>query len=173
MRKSASAIFMMLFLLATLAFSAETERVGYKRLLQLNVANIGKISLGMTFQEVEEIMGKYTSAVKDGALSNPWRKDLEGETTVYHYLTRRHPPFTTILESQAVPVIFSGGKVVGIGRQYLRSLRESIDNPPTAGADTSESGIEERLKRLKTLYDSGAIDSVTYKAQQKRILDRL
>ena len=163
----------MLFILAAQAFPAGTEQVGYKRLLQLNVGNLGKIDSGMTFQEVEEIMGNYTSAVKDGALSNPWRKDLEGETTVYHYLTRRHPPFTTILENQAVPVIFSGGKVVGIGRQYLKNLRERLDSAPAVEADTSQAGVEERLKRLKALYDSGAIDSAAYKAQQKRILDKL
>jgi hypothetical protein len=142
-------------------------------MLQLNVGNLSKVSLGMSIEEVEKTMGTFFTSVRDGDLANPWKKDNLDNMIVYHYLTTRHPPFTPILERQATPVIFSGGKVVGIGREYLKKIHEKPAGPPAQERPATEAGVEQRLKRLKALLDSGQIDSAAYKAQQKRILETL
>jgi hypothetical protein len=142
-------------------------------MLQLNVKNLGNVTPGMSIEEVEKTMGTYTTAVRDGELANPWKKQNLDGMIVYHYLTSVHPPFTAILERQATPVVFSGGKVVGIGREYLRKIYEKQDVPPAQEGPATEASVEQRLKRLKALLDSGQIDSAAYKAQQKRILETL
>jgi len=64
-----------LILLVTLFWadaSLFAQEVKYREFLRINGENISRISQGMTEAEVREIMGSYTSAVRDGALSNPW-----------------------------------------------------------------------------------------------------
>jgi len=152
------------------------QEVKYREFLRINGENISRISQGMTEVEVREIMGSYTSAVRDGALSNPWSTEQNGETLILHYLTRRNPPFTPILEQQATPVIFVDGVVSAIGRDYLREARSrSAGNAPGAASGGSDGGasVKERLKTLDDLLEAGSIDQETYDRQKERILDSL
>jgi len=162
------------FLLANTSLFA--QEVKYKEFLRINGENIGRVSQGMSEAEVREIMGSYTSAVRDGELSNPWSTERNGETLILHYLTKRNPPFTPILENQATPVIFVDGVVSAIGRDYLREARRSsAGNAPAAASGGSGGGasVTERLKTLDDLLEAGSIDQETYDRQKERILNSL
>ena len=148
------------------------QEVKYREFLRINGENISRISQGMTEAEVREIMGSYSSAVRDGPLSNPWSTEQNGETLILHYLTRRNPPFTPILEQQATPVIFVDGVVSAIGRDYLRGARSSSAGSAPAAASGGAS-VKERLKTLDDLLEAGSIDQETYDRQKERILDSL
>ncbi len=158
--------FFILFSTATLA----AEVVPYKYLLRFNVENINKIQIGMTVDEVRSIMKEYSSKVRNGAIKNPWTVERNGNTEIFHYLTKNHPPFTPILENQATPIIFVDGKVVSIGRNYLKSARRSSQVAPQSN---DEKSVEERLKELKSLYDQGLIDKNSYEQQRTRILNSI
>ncbi len=152
--------------------NSEVEKVTYREMLSLNAQNINHVKNGMAISSVVSLMKNYQSEVKDGTLSNPWRIESKGNTDIYHYLTRGHPPFTPILEQQAIPVIFINGKVSAVGREYLRNARNNAISSESS-KPTNKGTLEERLKILKYLYENGVIDQQTYKAQQQRILDGL
>lgn len=96
------------------------EAVPYKEMLHRNGANSSKLTLGMTKAQVLETMGAFSSEVRDGPLSNPWKIEAfvkEDDTIeVLYYLVKRHPPFTPIRESQAIAVVLKNGSVVAWGR---------------------------------------------------------
>jgi hypothetical protein len=164
-----------LILLLTLFWadaSVFAQEVKYKEFLKINGENISRISQGMTEAEVREIMGSYTSAVRDGALNNPWSTEQNGDTLILHFLTRRNPPFTPIMENQATPVIFVDGVVSAVGRNHLREARNSSAGSTPAAASGGAS-VKERLKTLDELLEAGSIDQETYDRQKTRILDSL
>lgn len=161
-------VFMALFILLS-GVNSYSEEVSYRELLKLNTTHIINITVGMSESEVKTIMGDYTSAVKNGALNNPWKIESSGNASVYHYLTKKNPPFTPILEHQATPILIKNGKVVGIGRGFLKAFRENSmvsSNPVSA-----EKSIEERMHTLRNLYATGAIDKETFEKQKQKILD--
>jgi hypothetical protein len=96
------------------------DPIPYNEFLQLNNENSSKLSLGMTKEQVLNTMGDWSSAVRDGPLANPWRTEAfvhDADTIeVLFYLVRRHPPFTPILERQAISVVLKNGLVVAWGR---------------------------------------------------------
>ena len=143
----------------------------YRDFLRQNNANINRIEIGIDEARVIEIMGEDTSSVKDGAVGNPWRIERLHNNTIYHYLVKKHPPFTPLLENQAIPVLMQDGKVVGIGRHYLKNFRrkaQSVSNNNQTGKT-----LEERLKTLKELYDSKLITKEDYDNQKQKILDSI
>ena len=158
-----------------------TVNVTYRQMLNFNIKNINGVKTGMDTSTVIKVMKNYQSEVKDGSLSNPWKIEKTGNTEVYHYLTRRHPPFTPILEHQATPVIFVNGKVTAIGRNFLRAARNNaqlsnestVVDTPHNSSDSSSRTLEARLKTLKDLYKSKSIDKKTYDAQVQKILDSI
>jgi hypothetical protein len=157
-----------------LSAGVHAEQVSYGKLLKLNAENLNKITQGMSEDQVKKIMGNYTSAVRDGSINNPWRTERVGDTTILHYLVRKHPPFTPLLENQSESVIIENNKVVSVGRQYLKTTRlKAAGNSESTTATANTKSLEERLKSLKDLYDSGAIGKATYEEQKKRILDSI
>lgn len=149
------------------------EEVNYREFLKLNSTNIAKVSMGMSENDVKGIMGDYTT-VKGTVLNNPWKIERSGDAAVYHYLTSKHPPFTPIVEHQATPVLIKDGKVIGIGRGFLKDFRNNAmvsKSAVPASAPATEKSIEERMATLKNLLDSGAIDKATYEVQKQKILD--
>jgi hypothetical protein len=157
-------------ILASLSAWAEIEAVSYVQMLEYNSENIQKVELGMTIDQVELLMKDYESEVRDGVLNNPWRTESRGNVKVYHYLVRKHPPFVTIRENQAMPVIFKDGEVVAIGAGYLEAARNEASQ--TAGPSTEET-VEDRLIKLKSLYEKGLIDEESYEEQKTRILESI
>ena len=106
---------------------AEGCETPYKDLLKQNNANISRLSVGMTKDAVASVMTMCTTKVHETEYSNPFRADAvqKGQDAyeVLYYLTRGHPPFTPIRESQATPVVLKNGLVVGWGQAALQSIR--------------------------------------------------
>ena len=162
----------MISLLTIVVSASQAEEVSYKAMLKENAANITQIEIGMTESEVILIMKDYQSEVRDGALNNPWKIESNSSIDIYHYLTRKHPPFTTIRDNQATPIIFEDSKVSAIGRSYLEEARSASSSSGTSIVD-GEDTVEERLIELKSLYDKGLIDEESYQEQKKRILNSI
>ena len=163
-RKSLSAV-----LLTTLSISALASEVRYKEYISQNASNISLVTVGMSKQEVLDVMGSNETKVRDGPLQNPWKMEIHLDTEILHYLTRNHPPFTTIRDNQATPVIIQGGKVSGIGRRFVESaILSAIESSPIEGKT-----VEERMATLQNLYQDGIIDDDEYEVQKQRILDSI
>lgn len=148
--------------------------VSYKKLLKLNNKSIAQVQIGMSEDAVRNSMPNVTSDVRDGFLSNPWREERIQNTVILHYLVRKHPPFTPILENQADPIILVDDKVVAIGRSYVATARADaqLDNNDS-NRDSDEASLEDRLIELQDLYEAGLIDESEYKSQKKRALDTM
>lgn len=161
-------------ILVLCCFSVLADEVDYEELLKLNIKNVSQITLGMSEDQVRNIMGDYTSAVRDGPINNPWKTERMGDMTILHYLIRRHPPFTPLLENQTEAIIIKHDIVSGIGRGYLKAARETaVTNTNVTNPTSSTKSIEERLKTLKGLYESDTIDKATYEKQKQRIMDSI
>ncbi len=117
----------MIAILAASAQARDDQHLDYKELLARNNANVNQLSLGMTKEQVIALMKSYTSEVRDGPISNPYRTEAfqRGSDTyeVLYYLTRPHPPFTPLRDSQATPIILKNGAVSGWGHSALRGMK--------------------------------------------------
>lgn len=107
--------------------AADTETISYKDLLSRNNANIAQLGMGMTRDQVVALMKSYSSEVRNGPLSNPYKAESfqrgADNYEVLYYLTHSHPPFTPIRDSQATPVVLKNGAVVGWGQSALHGLK--------------------------------------------------
>ena len=96
------------------------DAISYRELLHRNNENSSKLSLGMTKGEVLSTMGNWSTEVRDGPLSSPWKTEafVSGEDTieVLYFLVKKHPPFTRISESQAIAAVIKNGSLVAWGR---------------------------------------------------------
>ena len=109
-----------------------------------NSQNMSKINVGMTKDEVIQIMGNKTARVYDVAVTNPYKTELrqsnEGTYEILYYYThydkrgRRTRRFT-ISENELTPIIFKDGKVIGWGKE---SLSQTIPNANTSKIDDSK-----------------------------------
>ena len=101
--------------------------IDYKEMLSSNNANLTHLAIGMTKAQVVGVMKSFTTTLHSVQYTNPVRIDAlqkDGETyAVLFYLTRAHPPFTPIRESQATSVVLKNGVVVGWGPAAMQSLR--------------------------------------------------
>lgn len=154
--------------------SVFAKDISYKKLLRKNAKNIVQIQLGMSESQVRQIMTELTTEVSNGPINNPWKEERIGSTVILHYLVRKHPPFTPILEHQADPVIFQDGKVVATGRSSLASARASAKSSVfDEETDAKPHSYQSRLEELKKLYDLGLIDESEYKSKKVEILDSI
>ena len=115
-------------MLVVVAASARAgDELSYREFLARNLSNSSKLSLGMTKAEVTSAMGDFETETNDGPIYNPWSAEAftHGEDTieVLFYLVRRHPPFTPILRSQAISVVFKNGDLVAWGRNADAGFR--------------------------------------------------
>ena len=146
----------------------------FKKLLKLNSKSIVQVQIGMSENAVRNSMPNVTSDVRDGFLNNPWREERMQNTVILHYLVRKHPPFTPILENQADPIILVEDKVVAIGRSYLATARADAQlHNNGSNVDSDEASLEDRLIELQDFYEAGLIDESKYKSQKKRALDSI
>jgi len=110
------------------AASATGDELPYKKFLISNAAGVSQLAAGMPKEQVIALMGNHKSKVHDTSLNNPYRTEMSqrGSDTyeVLYYLTRRHPPYTPILDAQAVPIVLKNGVVVGWGKAALHSLNQ-------------------------------------------------
>ena len=104
----------------------DVETVSYKTLLSRNLTNLNKLSVGMTKQQVMELMGTFQSKTSNSVVPNPYMTEsmlISGKQhEVLWYLTKKYPPFTPVKKSQATPVVLKEGRVVGWGDSYLSSI---------------------------------------------------
>lgn len=124
------ALLSMIVLLGTGLFPAyadDVETVSYKTLLSRNLTNLNKLSIGMTKQQVMELMGTFQSKTSNSAVPNPYITEQMVISGKHHevlwYLTKKYPPFTPIKKSQATPVMLKDGKVIGWGDSFLSSIK--------------------------------------------------
>ena len=108
------------------ACAEEIETVSYKTLLSRNLTNLNKLSIGMTKQQVTELMGTFQSKTSNSVVPNPYITEpmlISGKDhEVLWYLTKKYPPFTPVKKSQATPVVLKDGRVIGWGDSYLASI---------------------------------------------------
>ena len=110
----------------------KVETVSYKTLLSRNLTNLNKLSIGMTKQQLTELMGTFQSKTSNSVVPNPYVIEpilISGKTyEVLWYLTKKYPPFTPVKKSQATPVVLKDGKVIGWGDSYLGSIKAGKGN---------------------------------------------
>ena len=103
------------------------EIVSYKTLLSRNLANLNKLSVGMTKSQVMELMGTFSAETRDSLVPNPYKLEPfnVGKTQyeALYYMTRKYPPFTPVKLSQATPVVLKEGQVIGWSSETLRSAK--------------------------------------------------
>lgn len=128
MSKSLRSVLILLFALHIASCASHgVEMVSYKTLLARNLTNLNNLSVGMTKQEVVQVMGNFASKTNDSLVPNPYKTEafLVGQTQyeAMYYLTQKYPPFTSIKLSQATPVVLKDGKVIGWGAEILKSIK--------------------------------------------------
>jgi hypothetical protein len=106
-----------------------------------NRKNLAKLNLGMTKQEVTEIMG--TKRADDNTLgrmyvgasvtsaTNPYRTEiLQGKDRtfeVWYYYTDVKREDSAITDDELAPLVFDGGKLVGWGWGFLQQNIEKYE----------------------------------------------
>ncbi len=116
--------------LTFIAFAAQAEVVKLGELVSSNVANLSKLSVGMSKADVIKTMGSNNADTKDGLAPNPWTTETftgkdGGKYEVLFYITRKNPPFTPIGKFLTTPVVFKNGKVTGWGNDALELVKPS------------------------------------------------
>lgn len=114
--------------LAACATEGGLRQISYETLLAENQVNILKLSPGLSKQQVIDTMGTSQARVKNNLyVTNPYKNDFftidKDSYEIIYYLTQRYPAFTKIKESQATPVVFKNGQVVGLGFDALKRAR--------------------------------------------------
>lgn len=98
---------------ASLSNDDGTEMVSYTTLLSRNLANLNKLSVGMTKEQVMQIMGGFAAKTRDSLIPNPYKTEpfIVGKTQyeALYYMIRKYSPFTPIKLSQCTPVILKEG----------------------------------------------------------------
>jgi len=90
-----------------------------------NRQNLLKLSIGMTKQEVLDIMGDKTA--RDGIITanNPYRSEiLQGKDKtfeVFYYYTNIKSLDSAITDDELIPLVFDKGELIGWGWSYLET----------------------------------------------------
>lgn len=107
--------------------------VSYKTLISTNLANVSKLSVGMTKTQVLSTMGNLAASTKDTLVPNPYTVETfrvgRSQYEVMYYMTQKYRPFTSIRLSQATPVVLREGVVVGWGSNVLFDAEEGRYEP--------------------------------------------
>ncbi len=132
MNRALLSMFVLLSIGLLPAHAEKVETVSYRTLLSRNLTNLNKLSMGMTKQQVMDLMGTFQSRTSNSTVPNPYVSEpilVSGKTyEVLWYLTKKYPPFTPIKKSQATPVVLKDGKVIGWGESFLASVKAGNAN---------------------------------------------
>ena len=91
----------------------------------MNRENLMKLSIGITKQEVLDIMGTETFSTSSGrSINNPYRNEvLYGKNgkvlEVLYYYTDIKRTDDGITDDELTPLVFDGGKLIGWGWGFL------------------------------------------------------
>ena len=84
-----------------------------------NQANLLKLSLGMSKQEVISLMETKTAMTHDGPVHNPWTVETSAKDGVryeaLYYIIRPNQPFTPVRKGLATAIVLKNGKVISWG----------------------------------------------------------
>jgi hypothetical protein len=88
-----------------------------------NRANLNKLELGMSKQQVFATMGEKTATAIDGKVCNPYRRELLRSANgsnfeVLYYYTEYYIAGSS-MDSVLTPVVLKDGRVVGFGWDAL------------------------------------------------------
>lgn len=90
--------------------------------MELNNKNMLKISLGMSINQVSDVMGTTTI----GDISNPYKVELytqdNQEIKVLYYYTQRKVADGIISDDELTPFIFKNGLLVGMSQGTLNKV---------------------------------------------------
>lgn len=118
-----------------------TASAGYSYGAKANLTNIRQITVGMTQQEMEEVMGDHTNigfkashdvlgAYETMTLTNPYRAETvqtgEKKYEVMYYFTSVKNPDGFISDEELTPLVFENGKLIGKGHDFLFRLKEKL-----------------------------------------------
>lgn len=78
----------------------------------LNLENVAKLKEGMTKDEVLSIMGK------------PLEKEIYNKPDVWFYYTESKWSDGNSTSDECTPLVFEGGKLVGIGEEFYKKYRQ-------------------------------------------------
>lgn len=92
-----------------------------------NAANISKLSVGMSKDQVFEIMGKKTASQDQMTITNPYKIDMryhDGITyEILYFYTQKSgssAPFAfSVKDDDLTPLYFNAGKLAGWGKSFL------------------------------------------------------
>ncbi len=99
-----------------------------------NRFNLTKLSVGMSKEQVFEIMGEETGEVNVGTLlhpgimsaTNPYKKEiLQGKNRIYemyyYYTDIGKGSYFSIAEDELTPLVFDKGKLMGWGWRFIET----------------------------------------------------
>jgi hypothetical protein len=97
----------------------------------LNETEMAQITIGMTRDQVHKIMGDSItigySQEQPLTIHNPYKtEDLKIKEEMYlveQYVVRINKPDGFVTDDELMPLIFNKGKLVGKGKDYLKTLR--------------------------------------------------
>lgn len=96
-----------------------------------NRGNLLKLSIGMSKNQVVEIMGSGSAVTPDGPVSNPFKveafQDRGGATyEIYYYVTEPNRRFQPLRIRQATPLVFKDGILAGWGNDFFQRTRMQL-----------------------------------------------
>jgi len=111
--------------LAVLVLGCAT--MSFYRSVDKNKENVGKLTTGMSKDEVLKIMGTEPTNLKETPINNPYRiQELQGVDKTYeiiYYVTDVIIDDNVIDENELTPIVLSDGKVIGWGWGYMENIR--------------------------------------------------
>ena len=120
----------LLFAAAALAACSSLMIDPLEQLRDGNRQNLAKVAPGMTRMEVESVMGHARAGGKLPEVlfgrvqyleaKNPMREEKNGDELVLYYYTDVKSLDDRITDDELTPVVLRGGKVVGVGAQFLK-----------------------------------------------------
>ncbi|MFA6350414.1 MAG: DUF3192 domain-containing protein [Candidatus Omnitrophota bacterium] len=95
--------------------------------LKPNRDNLGKLSIGMTKEQVLDLMGTKPFVCNNMTIANPFRVSmLQGSSQMYevlYYVVKVVTDDNIIDENELIPLILVDGKLAGWGWDYLENVR--------------------------------------------------
>ncbi len=92
---------------------------------RINRKNLMKLSIGMSKQEVLNIMGTKTMHILYGAVNNPYRSEMlrleNGKTLeLLYYYTDIKRRDNCITDDELTPLVFHNGELIGWGWSFVQ-----------------------------------------------------
>ena len=93
----------------------------------INRVSLTQLDLGMSKEEVLEIMGTETYEGDDGDINNPFRTEVfqmeeDSVVEVLYYYTDKKNNDKAITDEELTPIVFKNGRLIGWGWISLRKL---------------------------------------------------